>query len=759
MSRRLHRLLLLLILAVYAILAVGYGLVTPLFEAPDEHLHYFTADFIAREGRIPKIGDPGRMGQEAAQPPLYYVLGALLVRTAGAHAIEQPLWHNPQADPEDPRGESRATPPLNVNMFVHGPVEAWPWQGYALAAHLIRLLSALFGLGTLLCIFGAGRVVWPLAPGRALLATALVAFLPQFAFLHGAVSNDPAIIFFSAAAIYQLLRVTTPVVRRDDERRVTSKEPAARVDSLLVTRHSSLVTYLLLGLTIGLAMLSKAAGLLLLVYSAAVVAAVVWRAGGARRWGRAAGAAALVAGPALLLGGWLLWRNWALYGDPTAANQFFLMAGGERTYTLLQVWGDMDRIWTSLFARFGWMNLRPPAWIWGVWSAIAVAAVAGGLWGVFAGLRRSPRPRFKLFDLLLHPAVLLLGWFLLVAAAWLQFMLRTPADQGRLFFPALIPLALGAAYGLSRWPRPWTQLAAVAAALLTTVYCLAVVVPAAYAPSPVVDGLPDDVIPLGITFPEGLELVGARVETPAVAVGDWAWLTLYWRATEALSPGAPLAHLELFGRGFHRIGLQTGYHGRGNDPATLWPPGAIVADRMAVRVLDDTIAPVEARLTVKLDEAARGSDMATVKIVPVAWPPPAAPLATLGEGIELTRAELAPPTAAPGETVEARLGWQVTAPPGPELLHVFVHLGDPAQPPLAQFDGPVMSGEYPARLWQAGERFDEEVTLVLPADLPPGEYPVTVGLYDYASGARLPLTVDGQRQPNDAYTVGQLVVR
>ena len=57
-----------------------------------------------------------------------------------------------------------------------------------------------------------------------------------------------------------------------------------------------------------------------------------------------------------------------------------------------------------------------------------------------------------------------------------------------------------------------------------------------------------------------------------------------------------------------------------------------------------------------------------------------------------------------------------------------------------------------------GERFDETVTLTLPADLPPGEYPVSVGLYDYATGARLPLTVDGQRQPNDAYALDQLLI-
>lgn len=748
MSNRLHRLLLIFILGAYLALAVGYGIAAPLFEAPDEHLHYFTAEFIAREGRLPTTRDAGWMGQESAQPPLYYVLASLLVRAAGGvatpgsdlpgdSAATDELWHNPKADPQDPRGEALAVPPINVNMFIHGPEEAWPWSGYALAAHLIRLMSAVMGLGTLLCIYAAGRVVWPLAPDRALLATALVAFLPQYAFIHGAVSNDPAITLFSAAAIWQLLRMT------NEER------------SPFVIRNSSLVT---LGLTIGLAMLSKAAGLLLLAYCSGVLAVVAWRGAGERRWIRALATAVLVAVPALLAGGWLLARNWTLYGDPTAANQFVAFAGGLRPYTLAQVWHDMDRVWNSLFAYFGWMNLRPPVWVWIVWTVIAAMPVPGVVAELVAFVRRRPRPRISPLDLLLHPAVILFGWFLLVALAWLQFMLRTPADQGRLFFPALVPLALGAAYGLSRWPRPWTQLVVVGAALITSIYCAAVVLPTAYARPPVVSEVPADAAPLSIAFPEGREVVAARVDTPVVRPGEWVWATIYWRGSPDMTGGAPLVHLEAFGRDFHRIGLLTGYHGRGNFPATLWPAGAIVADRMAVRIVEDAPAPVEANLTIKLDEDGRGFDIGTVKVIPATWPEATEPLAVLGEGVQLAAAELSPATAAPGEMVELRLRWQVVAPPGPELRHVFVHLGDPTQPPLAQTDRPVMAGEYPMALWEAGEVFAETVSLTLPGDLPPGEYPVHVGLYDYDSGVRLPVTVDGERRPTDVFTIDPLLV-
>ena len=737
MSVRLSRSLLILTLSIYLALAVGYGVVTPLFETPDEHLHYFTADFIAREGRLPTTRDPGPMAQESAQPPLYYVLASIIVRATGG-ADDASLWANPRSNPEDPLGESLVQPPLNINAFIHGPAEGWPWRGYVLSAHLARMLSAVFGLGTLICIYGAGRVVWPSDPGSALVATALVAFLPQFAFIHGAVSNDAAITFFSAAAIWQLLRIT------NDELRMTNEEAGL---------SSSTGSLALLGMTIGLAMLSKTAGLLLLVFCVAVLLVWAWRRGGRRH---VSAVVALVALPALLLGGWWLWRNWVLYGDPTAANQFILLAGGERPYTLRQVWHDMDRVWTSLFARFGWMNVRPPVWVWFAWSGIAALAAIGALLKVTRN-RRSLHQFHLSPATLLHPAMILLGWFAVVGLGWLQFMLRTPADQGRLFFPALIPLALAAAYGLGRWPRPWTQLGVIGLALLTSVYSLAVVIPSAYALPPPA-AVSAEATPLDIQFPEGLELLGARVETAEARPGDWAWVTLYWSALPNRTDGAPLVYLELFGRDYERIGLQSGYHGRGNYPATLWPVGEIVADRAAVRVLDDAAAPVEARLTVKLDETLSGIDIGTVKVIPAHWPEPVMPIATLGDSIELASAEVSTTSAAPGETVEVHLRWQVIAPPGPAQLHLFAHLGDPAAQPLAQADGPVMGGQYPARLWAAGEVFDETVALTLPGDLPPGEYPVTVGLYDFDSGLRLPLWADGRRLPTDALPVSSLLI-
>ena len=92
-------------------------------------------------------------------------------------------------------------------------------------------------------------------------------------------------------------------------------------------------------------------------------------------------------------------------------------------------------------------------------------------------------------------------------------------------------------------------------------------------------------------------------------------------------------------------------------------------------------------------------------------------------------------------------------------LTTFVHLGDPSQSPLAQGDSVPLGGHYPTTLWAPGEVFSDTYELTIPLDLPQGLYPVHVGLYRPEDGSRQTLTVDGVRQPNDAYLAGWLEVK
>jgi hypothetical protein len=70
---------------------------------------------------------------------------------------------------------------------------------------------------------------------------------------------------------------------------------------------------------------------------------------------------------------------------------------------------------------------------------------------------------------------------------------------------------------------------------------------------------------------------------------------------------------------------------------------------------------------------------------------------------------------------------------------VFVHLLDADGRQVAQADGPPQSGQYPTSWWGAGEvvadrhRLPNEVI----ANLPPGSYTLSVGLYNLDTGERL----------------------
>jgi hypothetical protein len=562
----------------------------------------------------------------------------------------------------------------------------------------------------------------------------MVAFLPQFGFLHGAVSNDPLIILLSAAALWQLLQLWLGGLSRGK--------------------------IVALGVTIGLAILAKMTGLLLLFFASGVLFLLTWRSS---HWRHLMKTMALLILPVLLIAGWLLWRNWMLYGDVTAVNQFIELAGGDRGYGWRQILGDMDRVWLSFFAFFGWMNVQPPAWVYLAWNGLVALAGVGAVVGLVKYRQSLSFSRASATSTLLFqpwtPGALLGAWFLFLLAAWVRFMMRTPADQGRLLFPALVPLALALAYGLSQYRQVWIYWGASLLALATSLYCLAVVIPAAYTPPLTITEaeVPPTAVPFDVDMGQGLELVAVQLETKASRPGEWVWLTLYWRAY-AVPPRGPVAVLELLGRQLTLVGKRHIYYDGGLYPASLWPAGGVIADRLGIRLDEQMTVPTQVRLFLHVVEGTEPVEAGNLKVVPARWPArESSVLARLGNGIELVTADLATTTTHPGAGLTVHIRWQVTAAPAGDLT-TFVHLGEPTQPPLAQADGPPVNGDYPTRFWAAGEVITDSYTLVMPPDLPDGRYPVYLGLYDPNTGIRLPLVSRGVRQINDAYLAGWLTV-
>jgi hypothetical protein len=155
-------------------------------------------------------------------------------------------------------------------------------------------------------------------------------------------------------------------------------------------------------------------------------------------------------------------------------------------------------------------------------------------------------------------------------------------------------------------------------------------------------------------------------------------------------------------------------------------------------------------VSLPLVQAGQPIDATSINIGPIkiGGPPPNAtrssakpqnPLNQLfGDGPNLTLLgyDLTPQPVKPPSPLSLTLYWRSEA-PLPLDYTTFVHLDNAAGETVAQHDQPPLAGAYPTSLWDPGEIIADTITIPLPADLPPGEYQLVIGLYDLLGGARL----------------------
>jgi len=103
----------------------------------------------------------------------------------------------------------------------------------------------------------------------------------------------------------------------------------------------------------------------------------------------------------------------------------------------------------------------------------------------------------------------------------------------------------------------------------------------------------------------------------------------------------------------------------------------------------------------------------------------------------------------PGEPVRVVFNWQSQAPLAQDYS-VFVHVDDGGGETWAQGDGGVAGGLFPMYEWEPGDLIADRRVVALPPDLPPGRYHLSVGLYEPATGERLPVVAGGDPTTNQA---------
>nr|MBN1229597.1 DUF2142 domain-containing protein [Anaerolineae bacterium] len=406
----------LLALLVYGIIGVLYAVNTPPWQAPDEPAHYNYIAQVAGEGCCPLL-EPGdwdsayleelKAGQfpedadltpvqyEDHQPPLYYLVGALVYRLS------------------------------NGSMLA------------------LRILSVIFGAGVALAAYMAVVRLAPENKPIALAVLLFVAFLPQHVAIMASVNNDSlAELVIGMLAVVAIGYVGNPVVN-------TASGSREALDK--VSRPHAVA----LGGLAGLAFLTKLTIYLPAVLIVATAILCRWRIERhSVRWLLAQ--VGWAAGLALLLG--LPWwiRNIVVYGWLDFLGQGVhnaVVVGQLRTGEYIQTIGFgtylkqfLTTTYHSFWGQFGWMGVPMPPRYYLVIGIFLIGAVPGVVLFLLLGkISRSSNQKAGIWILSALAAA--------TAFNYLYYNLTFVQLQGRYLFTALTPVGLLVTTGLYGWVK------------------------------------------------------------------------------------------------------------------------------------------------------------------------------------------------------------------------------------------------------------------------------------------------------------------
>jgi hypothetical protein len=120
---------------------------------------------------------------------------------------------------------------------------------------------------------------------------------------------------------------------------------------------------------------------------------------------------------------------------------------------------------------------------------------------------------------------------------------------------------------------------------------------------------------------------------------------------------------------------------------------------------------------------------------------------------DLVAVELEGGEVQPGETLPVVLYWQAVAPVDTSYT-VFVQAIDQGGRKAGQVDRVPCDGGCPTTTWRPGDLVGERYDLLLDSGAPPGRYELIAGMYDLATGERLPWLDAGRNPLGDSLTVG-----
>lgn len=384
---------LLLIVGTYLIFGVGYAVMTPKWQNPDEPAHYNYIRQMASIGHLPVMG------------------------TTSNHAYLEELVRRgfPPELPIDPLRYENHQPPLYYLL-------ALPVYLLANKVLVLRLFSLLLGTGLIVFTYLAGRTVLPDNPVVACGAAAFSALLPQNIAIMASINNDALAEPLMALVLFLALREALGLSRSHSER-------------------------MLLGLVVGLALLCKLT--VAISYPVAVFALLMRLHRERPTLSSCRLDFLLIAGlPLLIALPWWL-RNLSLYGWP---DFFGLIRHGIACAAEPQTgdwiashgfasWLHRFLVFTfqSFWGQFGWMAVPMRPAVYQILLIFCGLLTAGLLLG-----RSRVQGQSGTVE---QATVLLLFSTCLTLFAYLWYNIHFVQHQGRYLYSALVPISLAAAFG------------------------------------------------------------------------------------------------------------------------------------------------------------------------------------------------------------------------------------------------------------------------------------------------------------------------
>ncbi|RMG94029.1 MAG: hypothetical protein D6706_14465, partial [Chloroflexi bacterium] len=228
-----------------------------------------------------------------------------------------------------------------------------------------------------------------------------------------------------------------------------------------------------------------------------------------------------------------------------------------------------------------------------------------------------------------------------------------------------------------------------------------------------------------------LQLLGYSLSREELLAGETVTIDLFWQGTDKLPSELKL----LLTLGETAVSYPLSRFDTAN-----WRVGEIVHEKYALPV-----PPEMATGTYTVQMQINGTDETAVSLGQLSITATdrqftlpddiATPLQfQLGTDILLQGLTLKTPQRQPGEVIQFTLYWQTKSQPD-TLLSAFAHLLAPDGQVIAQDDH--WPGGLPSQTWAAGQVIIDEFRIEIPPDVPPGIYPLAVGLYMPENGQRL----------------------